>query len=72
MQVVVLYLIKQLPKPLKGSGYYVFLNNLFVSTRFVKYTCSQGIIATRICRIDSSINQELLDLKQKDKKDIIL
>jgi hypothetical protein len=42
-QVVVLYLVKRLTKPPKGSGYYVFLNNLFVSTRIVKYTCSQGV-----------------------------
>jgi hypothetical protein len=34
-QVVVLYLIKRLPKPPKGSGYHVYLDNLFVSTRFV-------------------------------------
>jgi hypothetical protein len=34
-QVVVLYLIKRLPKPPKGSGYYVYLDDLFVSTRFV-------------------------------------
>jgi hypothetical protein len=38
-QVVVLHLIKRLPKPLKGSGYYVFLDNLFISMRIVKYTC---------------------------------
>jgi hypothetical protein len=39
-QVVVLHLIKQLLKPPKGLGYYVFLNNLFVSTCIVKYTRS--------------------------------
>jgi hypothetical protein len=39
-QVVVLHLIKQLPKPLKGLGYHVFLNNLFVFTCLIKYTCS--------------------------------
>jgi hypothetical protein len=35
IQVVVLHLIKRLPKPPKESGYYVYLNNLFISTRFV-------------------------------------
>jgi hypothetical protein len=39
-QVVVLYLINRLPKPLKGLRYYVFLNNLFVFTRLVEYTKS--------------------------------
>ena len=39
-QVVVLYLIKRLPKPPEGSGYHVYLNNLFVSTRFVQYARS--------------------------------
>jgi hypothetical protein len=34
-QVVVLHSIKRLPKPPTESGYYVYLNNLFVSTRFV-------------------------------------
>jgi len=34
-QAVVLHLIKRLPKPPEGSGYHVYLDNLFVSTRFV-------------------------------------
>jgi hypothetical protein len=36
-QVIVLHLINRLLKPLKGCGYYIFLNNLFISTRFIKY-----------------------------------
>jgi hypothetical protein len=40
IQVIVLYLIKRLPKPLKGLGCHVFLNNLFVSTKFVEYARS--------------------------------
>ena len=32
IQAVVLHLIIRLPKPLKGSGYHVYLDNLFVST----------------------------------------
>ena len=39
-QAVVLHLIKQLPSPPKGFGYHVFLDNLFVFTRFIKYTRS--------------------------------
>ena len=35
IQAVVLHLIKRLPKLLKGSGYYVYLNNLFISTCFI-------------------------------------
>jgi Transposase IS4 len=37
IQAVVLHLIKRLPKSPKGSGYYVYLDNLFISTRFVQY-----------------------------------
>jgi hypothetical protein len=32
---LVLHLIKRLPKPPEGSGYHVYLDNLFISTRFV-------------------------------------
>jgi hypothetical protein len=34
-QAVVLHLLNRLPKPSQGSGYYIYLDNLFVSTRFV-------------------------------------
>jgi hypothetical protein len=34
-QAVVLHLLNRLPKPPQGSSYRVYLNNLFVSTRFV-------------------------------------
>jgi hypothetical protein len=49
-QAVVLHLIKRLPKPPKGSGYHVYLDNLFVSTRIVKYARSQGVGITSTCR----------------------
>jgi hypothetical protein len=52
-------------------GYHVYLDNLFISTRFVKYTHSQGIGVTGTCRDTSGVIQELLDLKKKDNKDII-
>jgi hypothetical protein len=34
-QAVVLHLLNRLPKPPQGSGYHVYLNNLFISTRFI-------------------------------------
>jgi hypothetical protein len=70
-QAVVLYLVSRLPKPPKGSGYHVFLNNLFVSTRFVEYARSQGVGITGTCRDNRGVIQELLDLKKKDKSDVI-
>ena len=70
-QAVVLHLIKRLPKPPKGSGYHVFLDNLFVSTRMVEYARSQGVGITGTCRDNRGVIQELLDLKKKDKRDII-
>jgi hypothetical protein len=70
-QAVVLHLVNQLPKPPRGSGYYVFLDNLFVSTRMVKYARSQGVGITSTCRDTARVIQELLDLKKEDKKDII-
>ena len=42
-----------------------------MSTRFIEYTRSQGIRVTSTCRDTRGVIQELLDLKKKDKKDII-
>jgi hypothetical protein len=64
-------LIKRLPKPPQGSGYHVFLDNLFVYIRIIKYICSQGISITSTCGDNTGVIQEFLDLKKKDKKDII-
>jgi hypothetical protein len=64
-------LVKQLPKPPKGSGYHVFLDNLFVSTRIVEYARSQGVGITGTCRDNGGVIQELLDLKKEDRKDVI-
>jgi hypothetical protein len=71
IQAVVLHLIKRLPKPPKESGYHVYLNNLFVSTRFVQYARSQGVTITGTCRTTGGVIKELLDLQKSDKKDII-
>ena len=62
-QAVVLKLVRQLP----GSGYHLFLDNLFVSTRFVQYARDQGFGVTGTCRDNSGVIQELLDLKKSDK-----
>ena len=70
-QAVVLHLINQLPKPPEGSGYHLFLDNLFVSTRFVEYARSQDVAVTGTCRTDAGVIQELLDLKKLDNKDVI-
>jgi hypothetical protein len=70
-QAVVQHLIKRLPEPPKGSGYYVYFNNLFISTRFVQYARSQEVTITGTCRTTSGVIQELLDLQKSDKKDII-
>jgi len=37
-QAVVLHLIGRLQRPLPGFLYHVYLDNLFVSTKFVEYT----------------------------------
>jgi hypothetical protein len=71
MQAVVLHLIKRLPIPPQGSGYHAFLDNSFISTRFVKYARSQGIRVTGTYRDKEGINKELLKLKKEDKRDII-
>jgi hypothetical protein len=63
-QAIVLHLIGQLPKPPLGLRYHVYLNNLFVSTKFVKYARSCGIAITSTCRDNRSIIQDLLDLKK--------
>jgi hypothetical protein len=49
----------------------VFLDNLFISTKFVEYARSQGVGITSTCRDNGGVIQELLDLKKKDKRDVI-
>jgi hypothetical protein len=70
-QAVVLHLLNRLPKPPQGSGYHVYLDNLFVSTRFVQYARSKGVAITGTCRDTGGVIKELLELKKKDKKDVI-
>jgi len=70
-QAVALHLISRLPKPLAGYSYHVFLDNLFVSTKMVEYARSLSIAITGTCKDNRGVIQELLDLKKKDKKDVI-
>ncbi len=49
-QAVALHLIKRLPKPPPGYSYHVFLNNLFVFTKMVKYARFIGIAVIGTCR----------------------
>lgn len=70
-QAVALHLIERLPNPPYESGYHCYLDNLFVSTRFVEHARDLGIGITGTCRDNSGIIQELLDLKKSDKNDII-
>jgi hypothetical protein len=66
-----LHLIKQLLKPFVGFRYHIFLDNLFVSTKLVKYACAQGIRVIGTCKDNKGVIQKLLDLKKLDKKDVI-
>ncbi|PVH67331.1 hypothetical protein DL98DRAFT_579274 [Cadophora sp. DSE1049] len=70
-QAVCLKLLQRLPPPLTGYGYHVFLDNLFVSAKFVAYARTLGFGVTGTCRTNSGIIQELLDLKKLDKNDVI-
>jgi hypothetical protein len=70
-QAVVLHLLKRPPKPPEGSGYHVYFNNLLVSTQFIEYARSQGTAVTGTCRDTGGVIKELLNLKKKDKKDVI-
>jgi len=70
-QAVVLHLIDQLPDPPLGSGYHVYLNNLFLSTKFVEYARTRGVAVTGTYRETGGVIHELLALKKKDNKDVI-
>jgi len=50
MQAVVLHLVKRLQKPPLSFTYHIFLDNLFISTKFVEYAHTQGIAITSTCR----------------------
>jgi hypothetical protein len=67
-QVVVFVLLERL----SGKRYYYFIDNLFVSERFLEFFRSQGYNTTRTCRTNTRVISELIDLKQKDQGDKLL
>jgi hypothetical protein len=60
-----------LPKPPPEYSYHVFLDNLLVSIKMVEYAHLIGIVVTATCRYIGGVIQELLELKNKDKKYVI-
>lgn len=66
-QAVALKLCEQLP----GTGYHVFFDNLFTSLKFFELLRARGFGATGTCRTNSGVIQELVTLKNDDKKDVI-
>jgi hypothetical protein len=57
---------------LLGKGYYYFMDNLFISKRFLEFLRKQGYNITSICRINSRVIIELIDLKKSNKGDKLL
>ncbi|CZT44247.1 uncharacterized protein RSE6_04384 [Rhynchosporium secalis] len=68
---VVLSLLERLPLPAEGFGYHVFLDNLFISTKFALYARTRSFGVTGTCRINAGIIKDLLALKKHDDKDVI-
>ena len=62
-QAVVLHLLEQLPP----ARYHVYLDNLFTSHKLMEVLRSRGFSATGICRTNSGVISELVDLKKNDK-----
>ena len=67
-QVVAFSFLERLP----GTGYCYFLDNLFVSERFLEFLRSKNYGATRIYRINTRVISELIDLKKQDQGDKLL
>ena len=65
---VVAYLLDQLPRPLAGYTYGVFLDNLFTSRKLLVYLAKKGYGATGTARTNSGVFQKFVDLKKLDKK----
>jgi hypothetical protein len=66
-QIVVVQLLEQMPKRDPPYVYHVYLDNLFVSEKFLELLRSLGYVATGTCRTISGVFSELIDLKSKDK-----
>jgi hypothetical protein len=48
-------------------GYYIYLNNLFTSTKLLELLWSKGHAAIGIYKTISRVILELIELKKKDK-----
>ena len=68
-QAVVAKLLQRLPN--EGKGTYVFLDNLFTSTKFLLYLRSLSIGATGTCGTTGGIFKRLIEVKKSDKDDHI-
>jgi hypothetical protein len=55
-----------------GIGYYCFLDNLFVSERFLEFLQSKNYGITGIYRTNTRVISELIDLKKQDQGDKLL
>jgi hypothetical protein len=51
----------QFLESLPGTGYYCFINNLFISIRFLEFFRTKGYGITSIYRINTRIISELLE-----------
>jgi hypothetical protein len=69
-QACVLQLLESLPK----ASYYLYIDNLFVSTNFLELLRSRGYACTGTCKTNSGVISELVELKKngKGKKEIDL
>jgi hypothetical protein len=67
-QAMVLLLLERFPR----KGYHVFLDNLFVSTKFFEFLRNRRYGTTSICRINLGVYQDLINIKKGDKNNIIL
>jgi hypothetical protein len=63
-QAVVYHLLERLPT----ARYHVYLDNLFVSDRLLRFLRSKNYGATGTCRTNSGVIKELVQNKQADKK----
>ncbi|CZT13758.1 uncharacterized protein RCO7_07121 [Rhynchosporium graminicola] len=70
-QAVVLSLLDRLLLPTEGFGYHVFLDNLFMSTKFALYARTRSFGVTGTCRTNAGVLKDLLALKKHDDEDVI-
>jgi hypothetical protein len=62
-QAVVLHLLDRLPP----TRYYIYLDNLFTSIKLLELLRVRGYSAIGTCRTNSSVIQELVDIKKASK-----